>query len=154
MRDILAHSRSLLALSVPLIASALLQQAAQIITFLFIGRLDATAMAASTLGNMLCNVSGYTLIYGMCTALDTLTSQAFGAKRYRLVGLHAQRAIAIMTLCSIPVLVVWMNTSAILQIGLQIEEHVADEAGRWAYITAYGLWPTIMFEVLRRFLQG
>ena len=36
-------------------------------------------------------------------ALDTLCSQAFGAKKYRLVGLHCQRAMVILTIMCIPV---------------------------------------------------
>ena len=147
------HLPALVSLAAPLILSAMLQQAAQITTFLFVGRLDSTAMGAYALGNMLCNVTGYTLVYGMCTGLDTLIAQAFGAKHFHLMGLHAQRAILIISLCMIPVLVIWFQTAYILQHGLLINEGVAVMAGRWARLTSLGLWPTIIFEIMRRFLQ-
>jgi Na+-driven multidrug efflux pump len=49
------------------------------------------------------NITGYSLAFGMCSALDTLISQAYGAKRYELMGLQAQRAAVILTLFSIPI---------------------------------------------------
>ena len=54
----------------------------------------------------------------MCAALDTLIAQAYGAQAYALMGLHAQRAILILTLFSIPVGGIWLSTSFILQHGL------------------------------------
>ena len=50
---------------------------------------------------------GFSLAYGLCSALDTLISQAYGAKAYRLTGLYAQRAAVILTLSSIPVAALW-----------------------------------------------
>lgn len=38
--------------------------------------------------------------------LDTLCSQAYGARKYKLVGLHCQRAMVILTLVCFPVAVV------------------------------------------------
>jgi MATE family multidrug resistance protein len=50
-------------------------------------------IGAATLGSMMCNITGYSVLYGMGTALDSLLSQAYGAKSYSLVGLYAQRAM-------------------------------------------------------------
>ena len=68
-------------------------------TFIFVGTLGPVATGGCTLGNMLCNITGYSLIYGMATALDSLCSQSFGNKQYQQVGRHTQRAILILTLC-------------------------------------------------------
>ena len=53
------------------------------------------------------NRTGFSLAYGLCSALDTLISQAYGAKAYRLTGVYAQRAAFILTLSSIPVAALW-----------------------------------------------
>jgi MATE family multidrug resistance protein len=55
--------------------------------------LNCSSLGAATLGSMMCNVTGYSVIYGMGTALDSMLSQAYGAKSYRMVGLYAQRAM-------------------------------------------------------------
>ena len=58
---------------------------------MFAGRMGAAELGAVTLGNMWCNISGYSIQLDGLTALDTLAAQSFGAQNYRLVGVHLQR---------------------------------------------------------------
>lgn len=104
---------------------------------------------------MLCNISGYSIGFGMLSALDTLISQAFGAKEYRQMGLFSQRAMAILTLCCIPIILLWRNgTTFILHHALFIDSETAAMSGIWAKYISFGVWPSFMFEVLKKFLQG
>ena len=64
--------------------------------------------------------------------MDTLIGQAYGAGAYRLMGLHAQRAMLILTLAAVPVAVIWSLTEPILRSGLAIDPVVAASAGRWS----------------------
>jgi MATE family multidrug resistance protein len=138
-----------------MIVNALVLEAQYTSTMIFVGRLGkAEYLAAATLGNMLCNITGYSLAFGLSTALDTLIAQAYGAKAYPLMGLHAQRAAVIMTLFSIPVAGVWWQTDWIVHYALGIDAEVAQLAGFWARWILLGLWPTLMFQVLRKLLQG
>jgi hypothetical protein len=98
--------------------------------------------------------TGYSLSYGMCTALDALISQAYGAQEYLLMGLHTQRAMVILSLFAIPVASVWAQTEWILRNALGIDAEVASLAGQWAWLLIVGLWPSLMYEILKRFLQG
>jgi len=102
----------------------------------------------------MCNITGFSLAFGLCSALDTLISQAFGARLYRLMGLHTQKAIAILTISSIPVIILWTKTGWILHNLLFIDKVTSELAGLWSSIIAIGLWPSLMFEILRKFLQG
>jgi len=147
--------RKLGVFSLPIICTALIQVLTQLITLGYIGRLDsAEYMGAVTLGNMVCNVTGYSLIFGLSTALDTLISQAYGAKMYSLMGLHAQRAIVILSLFTIPVVVMWTFTGELLYYVLSIEYHTSMLAGQWARYIRYGIWPALVFDILRKFLYG
>ena len=65
-----------------------------------------------------CNITGYSLGFGFCAALDTLISQAYGAKLYSNIGLHVQRAIVILSLFAIPVGFIWLSTERILKYSL------------------------------------
>ena len=106
-------------------------------------------------GSMLCNISGYSIGFGMLSALDTLISQAYGAKEYRQMGLFAQRAMAILTLCCIPIIFLWRNgTTFILHHALFIDLETATLSGIWAKYISFGVWPSFMFEVLKKFMQG
>ena len=122
---------------------------------IFLGRLEnADFIGAATLGNMMCNITGFSLAFGLCSALDTLISQAYGAKLYKLMGLHTQRAIVILSLCSVPVTILWLQTGWVLRNVLFIDSTVSDLAGQWSKVIAFGLWPSVVFEILRKFLQG
>jgi Na+-driven multidrug efflux pump len=201
MSSLSDRMRNLASLSIPMIGNAILSQMISLVTMLYVGRIEgAIYMGAATLGNMLCvssplsinltsgrcNISGYSLAYGMCCALDvsqsssltdpsslnssshclslsvsvsllllqTLLAQAYGARLYSLMGLHIQRAIVILTLFSIPVSLIWIRTDTILRVLLFIDEETAYLAGIWARYIVYGLWPTLMFQILRRVLQS
>lgn len=53
---------------------------------------------------------------GITQALDTFCTQAFGAKQYKLVGLHCQRAMAISTVACVPIIIIWCFTEPILNL--------------------------------------
>ena len=56
---------------------------------MFIGHLnDPTVLAAAGIGNMVLNLFGMGLFYGLNSALETLVSQAYGAKNMALCGLY------------------------------------------------------------------
>lgn len=142
-------------LSAPIITTALFQETAGVITLIFLGRLkSAEFQAAATLGNMMCNITGYSLAYGFCTGLDSLISNAYGAKLFRLTGLYTQRAIVILSLFTIPTILLWRSTEFILHAFLGIPTEIAHLSGEWSKIIAIGLWPSLIFEILRKFLQG
>ncbi|MBA0801592.1 hypothetical protein Gohar_011948, partial [Gossypium harknessii] len=50
----------------------------------------------------------------MATALDTLFGQSYGAKQYSMLGIHMQRAMLILVIVSIPLAIIWINTTPIL----------------------------------------
>jgi MATE family multidrug resistance protein len=153
--NICTHFGKLTDLALPMIMNALVLEAQYTSTMIFVGQLgQAKYLGAATLGNMLCNITGYSLAFGMCLALDTLIAQAYGAKAYPLMGLHAQRAAVILTLFSIPVAFIWWKTDWIVHNLLGIDADTSRLAGFWAHWILLGLWPTLMFQVLRKLLQA
>ena len=79
----------------------------------------------------------------MASALDTLCGQAYGGRRYNLLGIYKQRAMLLLTLVSLPLAVVWFYTGEILLLFGQ-DADITAEAGayaRWMIpaLFAYGL---------------
>ena len=70
------------------------------------------------------------------------------------MGLHSQRASVILTLFSIPITVIWLYTGTILYYLVGIDARTSELAGYWAKHIVFGLWATLMFQVIRRYLQG
>ena len=144
----------LTSLAMPMIAAAIFNQAGSMASVIFIGQFTAPEyIGAAVLSNMLCNITGYSLAYGMIGSLDTLVAQAYGAKQYKYMGLITQRAMTILTIAVIPVMFIWRySTSYILQTILLIDKTIADYANQYANYLLLGLWPMIMNEILKKFL--
>ena len=64
----------------------------EIINLIFIGQLnDPISIAGIGLGTLLVNVIGISVTTGICGGLDTLVSQAYGAKLYYECGAYLNR---------------------------------------------------------------
>jgi hypothetical protein len=101
-------------IAAPIVVSYLTGYVTLLSGTLLVGRLGAVELGAAALSNMFCNVAGFSINVGYLSALDTLCSQAYGAKNYKRVGLLLQRALTISTLLAIPVAIVWLFAEQIL----------------------------------------
>ena len=79
-------------LTIPAIASNLLGFTTVLTSTVIAGSLnDSTKMAAVGLANVVFSVMILSLLIGLNAAQDTLTSQAFGAKNFKLCGTYLNR---------------------------------------------------------------
>lgn len=79
-----------------------------IIQLVFVGHLGSLELAGAALGSSFCNVTGFSVCLGLLSALDTLTAQAYGAKKLGKVGEAVQQSIIVLTLVSLLVLPLWL----------------------------------------------
>lgn len=119
-------------------------------------------MAACALSTMYCNVTGFSVGQGMASALDTLCSQSHtGARDKYALGKHLQRAIVVMFLISIPICILWINTSNLLLLAGQ-DPDISHLAGIYGIIRKFkiarymipGLLPYLINDCMRRYLQS
>ncbi|KAI3859903.1 hypothetical protein MKX03_016538 [Papaver bracteatum] len=87
-----------------------------VITQAFAGHLGDLELAAVSVSITV--VLGFTfgLLLGMASALETLCGQAYGAKRYHMLGVYLQRSWVVLTLCSILLLPFYIFTTPILKL--------------------------------------
>ncbi|XP_026416082.1 protein DETOXIFICATION 27-like [Papaver somniferum] len=87
-----------------------------VITQAFAGHLGVLELAAVSISVTV--VIGFTfgLLLGMASALETLCGQAYGAKRYHMLGIYLQRSWIVLTLCAILLLPVYIFTTPILKL--------------------------------------
>ena len=57
------------------------------VNLILIGHIGAKELGASAMARMWMGMSAYAILFGGMMSLDTLRSQAFGAKNYELVGI-------------------------------------------------------------------
>jgi MATE family multidrug resistance protein len=71
---------AMLHLTIPTFFTILVEIIIPLVTTMMIGRLGEKYLAAGSLGGMIVNASGYSITFGMASALDMMCSHAFGSK--------------------------------------------------------------------------
>ncbi|KAG2605641.1 hypothetical protein PVAP13_4NG083900 [Panicum virgatum] len=127
-----------LRLAAPMVAGALLQNVIQMISVMFVGHLGELPLAGASMANSFATVTGFSLLLGMASALDTLCGQAFGAGQHHLLGIYMQRAMLLLTVVSIP---------------LAVDPDIAAEAGAYAQWMIPALFAYGLLQCHVRFLQ-
>jgi multidrug resistance protein, MATE family len=146
------EAKRLLWLAGPLVAIIMLQSFVQMVSVMFVGHLGELHLAGASLAASVANVTGFSLLDGLASALDTLCGQAFGARQYGLLGVYKQRAMVVLALACVPIAVVWTNAGRILLLMGQ-DEDIAAEAGAYERWLIPSLAPYVPLACHIRFLQ-
>ena len=103
----------------------------------------------------LINVETIYMLYmqlGMASALETLCGQAFGAKKYDMLGVYLQRSWIVLFLCSILLLPMYFFATPILKYFGQPDD-IAELSGTVALWVIPIHFAFAFFFPLNRFLQ-
>lgn len=136
----------------PLVSVNLLLFSLQLISIMFVGHLGELPLSGASMATSFATVTGFSLLMGMSSALDTFCGQSYGARQYHMLGIHLQRAMIILTIVSIPLALIWANSRSIL-IACGQNHQIAAEAGHYAQFLIPGLFAYGLLYSLLRFLQ-
>lgn len=114
---------------------------------------DQASLAAIGLANMMQNCVGLSVGFGIAGALDTLVSQAHGARQHELSVQHLQRCRVLVTLQLLWMIPLLWFSGEILAVVHQNAE-VAAKAGAYNRASIFGLFAVFQFEASRKFLQN
>ncbi|CAJ2637138.1 unnamed protein product [Trifolium pratense] len=151
-RKLVEEVKKQLWLSGPLISVTLLNFGINLISVMFVGHLGELPLSGASIATSFASVTGFNLLGGMASALDTLCGQSYGAKQYRMLGIHMQRAMFILMIVAIPLAIIWANTRSIL-IFLGQDPEISTEAGNYATLMVPSLFAYGLLQCLNRFLQ-
>eukprot|EP01006_Ploeotia_vitrea_P028575 TRINITY_DN61252_c0_g1_i1.p1 TRINITY_DN61252_c0_g1~~TRINITY_DN61252_c0_g1_i1.p1 ORF type:complete len:501 (-),score=13.07 TRINITY_DN61252_c0_g1_i1:92-1594(-) len=126
----------------------------QAMSIMFLGRIDnPNAIPASSLGVLLSNATGLAPGIGLCGALDTLISQDYGAnKKSKRIGLHFQRGLTIMVVCSTTMAIIWCLVARPV-FDLWVGGELAIEATHWLRAFSPALPAICINETIKRWMQ-
>ncbi|KAK8467380.1 hypothetical protein PHAVU_007G034600 [Phaseolus vulgaris] len=134
----------------PMIGVILSQYFLQIISMVMVGRLGKLALSSTAIAISLCNVSGFSVIFGMSCALETQCGQAYGAQQYRKFGVQIYTAIVSLTLACLPLTLLWVYLGKLLII-LGQDPLISQEAGKFALCMVPALFAYATLQSLVRF---
>ncbi|KAJ0040397.1 hypothetical protein Pint_27642 [Pistacia integerrima] len=100
----------------PAIFSRLASYSMLVITQAFAGHLGDLELAAISISNNVIVGFDFGLLLGMASALETLCGQAYGAKKYYMLGVYMQRSWIVLFLCCVLLLPLYLFASPFLKV--------------------------------------
>lgn len=143
----------------PMVITFLLQNSLSVASIFSVGHLGKRELAAISLASMTTNITGFAVIQGLSTCLDTLCCQAYGAKKYHLVGVYFQRCVALVLTIYIPVCFFWWFLAEPTLNYILPKKELGDGdlvplAVLYLKVVSVGVPGYILFETGKRFLQA
>ncbi|XP_077221207.1 protein DETOXIFICATION 12-like [Tasmannia lanceolata] len=137
----------------PMVAVTLSQYLLQVISLMMVGHLGELSLSSAAIATSITGVTGFSLLLGMASALETLCGQAYGAQQYQKLGIHIYRAIISLLLVCLPLSLIWVSIGKLLSLMGQ-DPVISFEAGKYAMWTIPGLFAYAIVQPLIKFLQS
>ncbi|PON39806.1 Multi antimicrobial extrusion protein [Parasponia andersonii] len=95
-----------------MILAGLLVYGKSAISMFFMGKIGKQALSGGSLAICVANISGYSVISGLASGMEGISSQAYGANKWPLMGQTLNRTILlILLLATFPISVLWLNSN-------------------------------------------
>ncbi|KAK6151028.1 hypothetical protein DH2020_015960 [Rehmannia glutinosa] len=139
-------------IALPMIVVTVSQFLLRVSPMFMLGHLDELSLSSASIATSLCNVTGFSVVFGMASALETLCGQAYGAEQYKKVGTFTCGAILCLFLVCLPVSLLFILTEKLLLLTGQ-DPLISAEAGKFAIQLIPTLFPYAILQCLVRYLQ-
>ncbi|KAF5205825.1 Detoxification-like protein [Thalictrum thalictroides] len=143
----------LIKLAAPAVVVYMINYLMSMSTQIMCGHLGNLELAAASLGNTGIQVFAYGLMLGMGSAVETLCGQAYGARKYDMLGVYLQRSTVLLMATGIPLAIIYVFSKPLL-ILLGQSPDIASAAS----VFVYGLIPQIFAYAanfpIQKFMQA
>ncbi|XP_055821857.1 protein DETOXIFICATION 49-like [Solanum dulcamara] len=147
------EAKSIGKIAFPMIFTGLLLYSRSMMSMLFLGRLGELSLAGGSLAMSFANITGYSILSGLAMGMEPICVQAFGAKRFKILGLSLQRTILLLLLASIPISFLWCNMERMLIFCGQ-DHDIAREAQNYILFSLPDLFTLAFLHPLRIYLRS
>ncbi|XP_010488657.1 PREDICTED: protein DETOXIFICATION 1-like [Camelina sativa] len=138
-------------LAAPMATVTIAQYLLPVISVMVAGHNGELQLSGVALATSFTNVTGFSIMYGLVGALETLCGQAYGAKQYEKIGTYTYSAIASnIPICFI-ISIIWIYIENIL-ISLGQDPDISRIAGSYAFWLIPVLFAQAIVIPLTRFL--
>ncbi|KAL3362213.1 hypothetical protein AABB24_014874 [Solanum stoloniferum] len=137
----------------PMIFTGLILYSRSIISMIFLGHLGELSLAGGSLAIGFANITGYSILSGLAMGMEPICGQAFGAKRFNILGLTLQRTILLLLLTSIPISILWLFMQKLLILCGQDHE-IANMAQNYILFSLPDLFAQSLLHPLRIYLRS
>ncbi|CAB4279831.1 unnamed protein product [Prunus armeniaca] len=149
----LIEAKCIANIAFPMVLTGLLLYSRTMISMLFLGRLGELALAGGSLAIGFANITGYSVLSGLAMGMEPICGQAYGAKRFKLLGLTLQRTVILLLLTSIPIALLWFNMKRIL-LSCGQQDDIATQAQSYIFYSLPDLIAQSLLHPLRIYLRS
>ncbi|KFK29584.1 hypothetical protein AALP_AA7G153500 [Arabis alpina] len=137
-------------LAAPMAAVTMAEYLLPFISLMVAGHNSELQLSGVALATSFTNVSGFSILFGLVCALETLCGQANGARQYEKIGTYTYSAIAsIIPICFL-ISILWLYMEKLL-ISLGQDPDISRIAGSYAFWLIPGLFAQTIVIPLTRF---
>ncbi|KAI3669652.1 hypothetical protein L6452_40969 [Arctium lappa] len=140
-------------IALPMVVVTVSQNLLRVASMSMVGQLGELELAGIAVATSLTNVTGFSLLFGMAGALETLCGQAYGARQYQKVGTYTYAAMISLFLICLPISVSWIFIDKLL-IFLGQDPSISAEARKFSVWLIPSLFPYAILQLLTRYLQS
>ncbi|GFQ05096.1 mate efflux family protein 5 [Phtheirospermum japonicum] len=151
-REIGVEMKRLGYLAGPMMAVTLSFYLLQVISLTMVGHLSELSLSSTAIAMSLAAVTGFSLLLGMASALETISGQAFGAKQYEKIGTQTYTAIFSLIIVCIPLSILWIYIGHVLVFVGQ-DPQISQEAGKFMTWLIPALFGYATLQPLIRYYQ-
>ncbi|RLN53231.1 hypothetical protein BBJ29_000520 [Phytophthora kernoviae] len=155
--DVTQELKTLLKLVYPVVVTSALEYLPGFTCIILAGHIKSPHtqqyVDAAMLSTMFMNISAYSVGFGLTSALDTLCSQAYGAKKYGKIGIYFQAGLQVILACLGPIFLLnWYSEQFLQYMGQDPEvSRLAQVFSRWVLL---GVPFVFLYELVRKVLQA
>ncbi|KAI3500166.1 hypothetical protein L1887_35983 [Cichorium endivia] len=140
-------------IALPMVVVTVSQNLLRVASMSMVGHLGEVELAGTAVATCLTNVTGFSLLFGMACALETLCGQAYGAKQYKRVGTYTYGAMICLLFICFPISLLWIYIDQIL-IFLGQDPLISAEARKFSVWLIPTLFPYAILQLIVRYLQS
>ncbi|KAH7650667.1 Multi antimicrobial extrusion protein [Dioscorea alata] len=144
---------NLACIGAPMVITTLAQFFVPVVSSMMVGHLGELQLSSAAIATSLTNVTGFSLLLGMASGLETLCGQAYGAQQYQELGIQAYRAILSLFIVCIPIAFIWAFMGKLL-ILIGQDTLISEEAGKYALYLIPALFAYAITQTMTKFLQS
>ncbi|KAH6795263.1 hypothetical protein C2S52_005740 [Perilla frutescens var. hirtella] len=151
-RSLAGEVKKVSSIAFPMMVVTISQYLVRAAPMFMLGHLGELSLSGASISTSLCNATGFTVVFGMASALETLCGQAFGAEQYQRLGTYTCASVASLFLVCIPISLLWIYAEKLL-ILIGQDPLISAEAGKYSLMLIPALFASAFLESLVRFLQ-
>lgn len=145
--------KKMIYIAMPMVVVTVSQNLLRVVSMMMVGHLGELSLSGAAVATSLTNVTGFSLLFGLASALETLCGQAYGAEQFKKLGIYTYGAIVSLLVVCLPVSLLWMFMDKLLIMTGQ-DPLISLEAGKYAIWLIPTLYPYAILQLLVRYLQS